>query len=313
MVTISPPVEGITIRPTNHEIMICCGVPEQTSYQVTISPELCDVYGQFLEQPATVTFQVGQNEPYLYLPFYGLATLNPTQKAQLPIYSCGLEAVQVQIFEVTPSDWPSFERFTSSIWNESIPDLPSPPGRLLETQQVKTHGGQVNDLKQTLIQLDRAFATGFGHRVILIQPAGTILTEPTELKQAVWVQATHLAGELTFERSQFVAEVHSLLDGKPLAATQVTFFPRAICQKTDSKGQVSFQSRSRNDETQFFVFQKGSDSLILSQRTIVQLEDQSQRSKWSSLSNLIEISTERVARSYGYSRGVGSPAPCNSF
>ena len=233
MISIAPPVEGISIDQTNHEILICCGVPEKTTYQVTISPELCDEFGQPLEQPTIVNFTVGKNDPYLFIPDSGLVTLDPAHKAELPIYTCGVESVNIEVYDVTLADWPAFQRFQASVCDDTFNVTQSAsPWKLVETRWVDTRGGQANNLKQTLIDLTQTLATGLGHRIVVIQAAENQFSADTCLKQAVWVQAARMAKEMMVPENQAGVQVTSLLDGRPVPATQRANVPEQARQET---------------------------------------------------------------------------------
>ena len=186
----------------------------RTTYRVSLSPEIADVFGQTLEPPAPLAFEVGPAPESLFAPGGTFAVLDPAGGSALlrlqheprvaararPCRSSGGLARLARLPARRPAEQAGHAAGTS--WCVATPYAsPGHPTRWSRRGSTSRP----------------ALAGGHGHVVLVVEP-----TRPPKEKwraQAVrvWVQATSIGLDAFVDDQSLLAWATSLRDGRPLA------------------------------------------------------------------------------------------------
>jgi len=229
MVKISPSIENVQIYSYGSFIYVSGYKRGRTSYTVTIDSSLQDIYGQKLNEAATVKIKVGQSEPRLFSKD-NFIVLDPDLKLRptFSFYSINLPSAKVSLYEVQPSDWYQFKKVISSYRNESL----KMPGRLVEQKTIKIQQNP-DDLVETRIDLSKALGKDTGNVVVVIEPT---IRLPYNERIITWCQATDIGVDVLSDNEELVAFVTDLRTGGPIPNAQVEIYPDSTKGKSDING-----------------------------------------------------------------------------
>ncbi|KAG1648331.1 UPF0192 protein [Nymphon striatum] len=110
-VAVEPAIPGMQIGVNWNTITIQGLTAGRTDYDVTISGELTDIYGQQLGDDATERFRVGDSDPALFQPGRTLVTLDPiVDDGRLNVTSINNDTLRVVAYRVDPrTDWQEYQ------------------------------------------------------------------------------------------------------------------------------------------------------------------------------------------------------------
>ena len=248
-VTISPAVDGLVIQATGNSIELRGPTAGRTTYEVTLSGTLQDVFGQTLGEDQTLTFKTGPATAYLTGPNQNFITLDPSSsKPFYTVYSVNYEQVRVRAFAVTPADWLAYQAY---LRDEAYQEDPAdPPGRevLNESVQIETTADQ---LVETNIDLSAALSGLTGHLIVVVDvPQGMLSSLLSKLpfgrsdgqpqRLLTWVQVTQIALDAFVDHSEMVAWATALKDGTPLNGVALQLLNTDVSATTDVSGIARF-------------------------------------------------------------------------
>lgn len=249
LITITPELKQVTRNHSGERIYLSARWQANTTYNVTLSPELKDQYGQALTGKSSFSFKVDKSPANLALTDKILATLDPSMPAELPLYSTNLHNAKLTIQQVAPSDWPAFYQALQKLRQERYdPKKPLQlPGKLLSKQMLAIKD-QTDTLITTPIALSQWLKEGkLGHLLVLVE-AGEATVKPTSndsplQPQLVWVQGTQLSLDAYAYPDKILAWGGNLLTAKPVGNLALSLHsstnPTAQTQTTDAQGLAS--------------------------------------------------------------------------
>ena len=241
MVRIDPPIDAALMRISGRILEITGATSADTTYTVTLSTGLRDIFGAALEEPRGVSIRTGPDIPMLWSSGMDeMAVVDASSALRFPVYSTGCVSLDVRIYAVTPENWPAFVRSGWPVKGAAV----APRFRTRLAVQ-----GDPGRIATTWIDLRPALAGGIGHVVLAVDPApiGSAALErprpdhvdvtPSPQGVRVWIQATRIGLDAFADGGQLVAWASSLLDGRPLSGAHVTLLPApARVATTDSGG-----------------------------------------------------------------------------
>lgn len=250
-VKVSPQLPQIQVRARGDSLTIAGRARGRSNYNVTLSPDILDVFGQRLGHPKKFTVQVGSAKPHFEVEATEFSVLDPKGPCQLICKVVNLQKLKVQAWQVGLDDWDAYLKF---LGRQPAP----PPGvRILDTL-VDTKAPADEETAVT-IDLSKAFPTHHGHCVVRIEPA----PQPQNRQQPYtgWVQSTDLGLDAVWDGHQMVAWVNELASGEPISGAQVGLWPGAG-PTVNSNAQGLATLPMLNGKSLLFV-RKGHDLAIL--------------------------------------------------
>lgn len=224
LLSVSPAIPGLNANVSGNTLYIEGETRGNTTYQVTLSADLSDIFGQKLGEDLTLRFKVARSAPLLVGPSSNFLTLDPAAKGVLTVYALNYSHLDLKIYAVQPSDWRAFKTY---VQNRFELRNPSPmPGKLLAEKTLnldippETLGAVPIDLKPYT-------PTGFGQFVVIVAPPRSLIeSEDARWRRhsqtlTLWVQLTQIALDAFSDHSQLSAFVSDLRSGAALAGVSV--------------------------------------------------------------------------------------------
>lgn len=249
LITISPELKQIKPQQADDRVYLSTHWQANTSYTVTVSPELKDQYGQTLSGKRTFSFKVEPSSASLEMPHHLLATLDPNMPAELPLRTTNYRHVKLTIQTVQPSDWPAFFKLIQALQQGQY-EANKPltlPGKTVN-QQTLAFNAASDALVTTPIALGQWLKDGkLGHLLVLVEPGeATVKPRPNESPQPpllVWVQGTGLGLDAYAYPDKLLAWGGDLQTGKALPNLAISLHSstntKQVTQTTNDKGLAS--------------------------------------------------------------------------
>ncbi|MFT7581038.1 MAG: hypothetical protein ACI9MR_002712 [Myxococcota bacterium] len=260
-ITVSPTVEGLRTDIYGSRIQLRGLTKGRTTYTVTLSRKLKDSFGQTLTGKDSIEFEVGEADPMMAAPDQGLLVLDPAaKKKRFSIYTVNYDEIDVALYSVTPSDFAAWNTFVTQ---RSHDNPPSPPGKRVWNQRVKTNGAS-DELNEVQIDLSPALTGDFGQVVLIAKPVGAknIYRERRHTILA-WLQSTLIGLDAFADNTDLVGWTTSLASGKPLDGVTLTLQPQGKTSQTDSGGLATIPLPATAPKRQLLVATKGNDTAFL--------------------------------------------------
>ncbi len=270
-VRISPEVPGAEIWASGNTIGIRGRTQGRTTYQVTLSAQIKDRFGQTLTKDEVVTIKVGAAEPALLVPGDHLIVLDPYAPPTYSVYSRNYASLQVRAYAVTPEDWPAYLTYLRNAWEK---EPPNPPGRQVMNRRISVEA-KPDQLAETVIDLKGLLTNGRGHLVLVVEPGeslvASLLRDERKPTIRVWIAVTQLAVDVLQDDQELIAWVNALKDGAPLADVALTLFPGGVKATTGADGTARLPLPETEDEDTeaYLIARKGDDAALLPQATYV--------------------------------------------
>lgn len=249
LITISPELQQLERNQTGNRLYLLARWQANTTYTVTLAPNLKDQYGQTLGSPRSFNFKVEKSPASLAMTNNLLATLDPSMPAELPLYSTNFRNAKLTIQQVQPSDWPSFFKLAQQLQQgQRDPKQPLQlPGKTVNKQTL-TLQDQADAWVTTPIALGQWLKEGkLGHLLVFIEPGEATVkasvNDAPPQPQLVWVQGTNLSLDAYAYPENLLVWGGDLLRAKAVANLAVSLHssaePKGVTQTTDDKGIVS--------------------------------------------------------------------------
>jgi hypothetical protein len=274
MLRVEPEIPGVSANVYGSSIEISGETKGQTTYAVTISGELQDIFGQQLGQDTRLTFNVDKAEPVLVNSGQNFLTLDPTvSKKIFSVYAINHNRLNLKVYSVQPTDWPGFQQYLRERQQTDV--TLKMPGRLV-ADQVLNLDIPTDTLSQVDINLSQYMNGNFGHFVVIVEPpAGTFETDNDKwrrLSQTIitWVQITQIGLDAYNDHSEIVAWATDLKDGSPLAGVQIQPSHGSATILSDANGVARFNIPTG---ATYLVASQGTDQAILPHSTYFGYED----------------------------------------
>ncbi len=264
MLRITPEIPGLTVNVFGDTIQITGETKGQTTYTVTVSGKIGDIFGQKLGTDNRLTFRVGKADPILIGPQQIFLTLDPAaSKPVFSVYAINYTRLNLKIYSVGSSDWPKFKQALRD-WQQTdaAPDF---PGRLVEDKSLNL-SIPTDTLTQLDIDLSKYTKAGFGQFIVFVQPpAGFFETQDEKYRRysqtiMTWVQVTQIGLDAYTDHSEMVAWATDLKDGSPLAGVNIQPDQGGPAFSSGADGVIRFDIPSG---ATYLVARKGADHAIL--------------------------------------------------
>ncbi len=216
-----PEIPGLSVDIYGNTMNISGDTKGRTTYTLTVSGEIQDIFGQKLGRDERLTFKVGKAESVLSGPGENFITLDPSSsKPALSVFVINYSELPVKIYAVQPSDWGDFKAYMRT-WQET--DKPGQmPGRLVYDKSLRLNLPD-DTLTEVAIDLSPYTQDGFGQFVVVVEPPRSLF-ESQEAKwrryaQTIhaWVQVTQIGLDAYNDHSNMLAWATDLKTGAPLA------------------------------------------------------------------------------------------------
>ncbi len=268
MLTVQPEIPGVSVNVYGSAIEIHGETRGQTTYTVTVSGEIQDIFGQTLGKDARLVFRVGKATPALFGPDSHFVTLDPSAKSPFfSVYAVNYNALHVKIHAVQPSDWEDYLQYRLN-WQRT--DAPGRmPGVLVLDQTLRLNLPD-DVLSQVDIDLSPYTREGFGHFIVFIEPPQKLFeTEEekwTRFSQTVqvWVQVTRLGLDAFADPSDMLAWVTDLQTGAPLSGVRIRADAGSLDALTDEAGVARFPIPNG---ARYLTATRGADTAMLPRAT----------------------------------------------
>lgn len=255
MIKISPKLEDVQIYPAGKFIYISGYKKGRTSYKITIDPNLKDIYGQKLNEPATATISVGQAPPRLF-PRDRFIVLDPTVEPKFSFYSINVPLAKILIYKVQPSDWYKFK----DLYTKGNVSANSIPGKLVEQKTIQIQRVP-DEIVETKIDLSKALVSGAGDAIVVVKPT---IKLPYDEKIITWCQATQIGIDVLTDNEQLVAFITDLKTGKPVSDAEVEIYPDSIKSKSGRDGIAKLPlPKSNINSTRILIAKKDNEIAFL--------------------------------------------------
>ncbi len=266
MLTIDPEIPGATINIFGDTINIRGATQGSTTYKITVSGEIQDIFGQKLGKDVKLTIRVGTAEPFLTGPDNNLVTLDPAApKPIFSVYSLNFNKLDVKIYAVQPSDWPSFMDYLENYYRQENP--PEPPGQLVSDKTMRLEAPS-DVLVAADIDLSEVMEGDYGHFIVVVEPTRGLLDFDRDRYRYIvqaWVQVTDIGLDAFVDHSEMVVWATALLDGSPLSQVTIEAAPVGKEVSTGADGTVRFDLPDTS--IVYLVAREGKDTAILPEST----------------------------------------------
>jgi uncharacterized protein YfaS (alpha-2-macroglobulin family) len=260
MLSISPELAGATVNIFGDTINIRGASEGQTTYRITISGEIQDVFGQKLGKDQTVSIRVGPAEPLLIGPEGILVTLDPAaEEPTISLYTINYNRLEVKIYAVEPSDWPEFKEYLREYQRTDVGR--KPPGRLVLDENMRLET-PADVLTEVGIELSEVMEGEYGHFIVVVKPPKGLFQEERYWETVnTWVQVTQIGLDAFADHSEMLAWTTALKDGAPLAGVSIASDPAGVKETTGEDGTARFAIPAAG--AQYLVASQGEDQAIL--------------------------------------------------
>jgi uncharacterized protein YfaS (alpha-2-macroglobulin family) len=268
MLRVEPAIPGVSANVYGNTIEIQGATTGQTTYTVTVSGKIQDIFGQQLGDDARLTFRVGKADPVLVNSRQAFLTLDPTvSKKVFSVYAMNYDRLHLKIYAVQPDDWTQFRQYLRD-WQQT--DVPARmPGRLLADRDYGLDLPE-DTLSQVDINLSQYMGGDFGHFVVIVEPPVKIFERDEDkwrrFSQTIitWVQITQIGLDAYNDHSEMVAWATDLKDGSALDGVRIQPNNGSLAVMSGNDGVARFDIPTG---AAYLIASKGADQAILPQST----------------------------------------------
>lgn len=239
LLTISPELPGATVNIFGDTINIRGASEGQTTYRITVSKDIEDIFGQQLGEDQTLTFRVGSAEPILIGPEEPLVTLDPaSEDPVLTLYTINYNRLEVKIYAVEPADWTAFKEYLREYQRTDI--QLTPPGHLVKNETLRLEVA-ADKLTAVDIPLGDVMDGDYGQFIVIAKPPKGLFQEERYWETVqTWVQVTQIGLDAFVDHSQMVVWATGLKDGAPLQDVAIQAGSAGLKATTGADGIAHF-------------------------------------------------------------------------
>jgi len=268
MLSVAPEIPGMTVNVFGNSIEINGETKGRTTYTVTVSGRIQDVFGQQLGRDESLKFKVGKSAPFLVNTGQNFLTLDPSAtRAVFSIYAINYKKLDLKIYAVQPADWRAYKKYLRDRQQTDVP--PEMPGKLIEDKSLALELPS-DSLTQVDIDLSQYMDGSFGHFVVIVTPPAGLFESDndkwTRFSQTIitWVQVTQIGLDAYTDHSQMVAWATNLKDGAPLAGVQIQPDNGSVTITSGADGVARFDIPAG---ASYLIARNGADQSILPRST----------------------------------------------
>lgn len=259
-IQVKPALVDAVVAAEGNRVLILGATEAKTTYTVTLSAGLTDIYGQTLGGAVSNTLSVGTSAPAIYGLDQPLITLDPlSPKAEVQFQTRGHESLRVQLFKVQPNDWSKYQEFQYEwLWRD---DASIPFTEIADfTTNLDISNGK---LVTATIDLEK-YLPSTGHVVALVTPTKRFGPNDENYwdnrPRLVWLQRTNIGLDVVINNSQPVLWATALDTGEPLDGVDISGGGAIALGATNTEGIARITPTSH---TNFLVGTLNDDSVIV--------------------------------------------------
>ncbi len=256
MVTIEPELPNASVNIYGNTINIQGNTQGRTTYWVTVDSSIKDQFGQILGKDEELKFKIGSADPVLFGPDEIFVTMDPAdQNPALSLYTINYNKLNVEIYQVEPSDWPAFLEYLRDYQRTDL--LLSPPGKKVFGDTVAIES-PADKLTEVYIPLAEHLDGDSGQFIVIAKPPKGLFQEERYWEHVqVWVQISDIGLDAFVDNSEMVVWATDLLTGAPLENVSIKPGTNSTIGKTDQTGVAKFDLPYEG--IPYLVAEKGDD------------------------------------------------------
>ncbi|GAB4479371.1 MAG: MG2 domain-containing protein [Anaerolineales bacterium] len=272
LISISPAIPRLNANVSGSSLVISGETRGNTTYEVTLSAKLRDIFGQTLGEEVTLHFMVDRADPILAGPGGNFLTLDPAANGVLTVYALNYSRLDLAIYAVQPENWRTFLHYLENRYDAQ--NSAQPPGKLLVEKSLKLDIPP-ETLSAVPIDLKPYTQNGFGQFVVVVSPSKPLIESPDARWQrqsqtvVLWVQLSEIVIDAYSDPTQLIVFVSDLRSGAPLADVSVQA-ENGAALSSDAAGIVRWPLK---DSVSYLTARKGNDLAILPRSLSVWGED----------------------------------------
>ncbi len=244
MLTVSPAIPGMTVNLFGNSLEIHGQTVGRTTYTVTVSRRIADIYIQTLGSDANLTFKVGSAESVLSGPSQAIVTLDPSSSKPLySVYAINYSKLKLKVYRVQPADWPAYKEYLRNFRQTDV--TPKMPGTLLAEKTLSLNL-PADTLTQVDVDLSDYMNGAYGQFVLQVEPPKPLIETNDRrwqrLSQTVltWVQVTQIGLDAFSDNQSLLAWATRLTDGIPLQGVIISTNKDSSSYQTAADGTITF-------------------------------------------------------------------------
>ncbi|MFK7919544.1 MAG: alpha-2-macroglobulin family protein [Ilumatobacter sp.] len=266
-ITVEPAVPGLRVDNFGSSLSIRGATAGNTTYTVTIAPDVIDAFGQTLGEEWSEEFDVGDARPRFSGPQQDFVTVDPfADVAGLSFQSINHDRLAVTAWQVDPEQFDEFREYRDSTYSETRP--PDPDWPVVLDSTVETGAAQ-DALAETVVDLSTAFDASGGPIVLRVEPDPGLSPRDDEWwsnqPSYTWVQRTELAIDAFVTADEVLVWVTDLLTGDPVDGASITALGTDEQLTTGADG-VARVTLTRGDVTGLLATSGDRSSMLPAQR-----------------------------------------------
>ena len=256
MVTIEPELPNASVNIYGNTINIQGNTQGRTTYWVTVDSSIKDQFGQTLGHDEKLKFRIGSADPVMFGPDEIFVTMDPAdQNPALSLYTINYNKLNVEIYQVEPSDWPAFLQYLRDYQRTDVQ---------LTVPGMKVFGDAVpiespaDKLTEVYIPLADHLKGESGQFIVIAKPPKGLFQEERYWEHVqVWVQITDIGLDAFVDHTEMVVWATDLLTGAPLSGVTIKPGTDSTIGKTNQTGVAKFDLPYEG--IPYLVAEKGND------------------------------------------------------
>ena len=217
-VKVSPEVADFKVRCDGRGLTMTGRPRGQTKYEVTLSPECIDQFGQRLGKSESFTIAVGKAEPSFQPPGQTMLVLDPKGPRSLPMKVVNYDKLRVRLWKVEPSDWKAFQEYQQQTYS-NLKEKHPPPGQSVLDQVIDTKA-PTDQETEVPVDLTAALQNGLGHVVVQVEVEPPPKEEWRRQVYLGWIQSTQIGLDALVDNQEMVAWANDLQTGQALSGVE---------------------------------------------------------------------------------------------
>ena len=243
-ISVSPTPENLGIRAVGNSIYLRGEKKGKTTYQVTVSRDLTDEFGQKLGKELQLEMKTGRAPKMLDHGFEAFTVMQAGEPAVLPLFTTNVKRLKLRVNRVEPKDWAVFLKLSRDrffISDQSTTTVM--PGVRLAELEIPV-GQKPDELVSTPIDLSEYLKDGEGNLVVWVGDPDETAEDHRVRELLTWVQSTGLGIDITAGPQRAVVLVTDLSDCNPVPEAEITL--GSLRTKTNSEGLCKFELRKNS-------------------------------------------------------------------
>ena len=237
-VSVSPAIPGVRINVYGDVIDLSGFTAGRTTYTVTLSGDLADVFGQTLGDDTSIEFDVGSAPPELRGLDREWITTDPTADTPLvSVSSINHDSIHVTAWAVDPTNLAEYRQYLESQWSDTDP--PEPEWQVVYDEVIAIDA-EPDHWVETAIDLSSPFNQTGSQLVVRVEPTQVFAQNDDDYwrnrPSTAWVQKTTLGVDAFFDDQRLLIWTTDLATGRPVGGVPVELLGDGRIATTDEDG-----------------------------------------------------------------------------